>query len=350
MIARADKKKKTERRVVTSAPPGRAIDVGTTKLISACWTAANEMRFRRERNAFLDLKKCDYTRKMLEHLDVKYSEPNGRIYVAGDAAFEIANVLERNTRRPMSRGVVSATEHDAIAVLKSLIERLVPPARVEDELCVYSVPADPIDADIDGVYHSGVIEQIVKGMGFRPYPIHEGLAVVFSEMENEGYTGIGVSCGGGMFNVCVAYRGVEAVSFSTARGGDWIDEHAAKALGLPAPEVCAAKESGFDLRHANGRVEEALAIYTRNLIRYTLDGLARRFEERDVLPAFGRPVALSLAGGAVLAPGFLDLFREEFGRRSMPFDVAEIRGAPEPLHAVARGGLKLTKLLTDGGV
>ena len=64
--------------------------------------------------------------------------------------------------------------------------------------------------------------------------------------------------------------------------------------------MCAAKESGFDLRNPSGRVEEALAIYTRNLIRYTLDGLARRFEERDVLPAFGKPASETVLRSAPL--------------------------------------------------
>ena len=47
--------------------------------------------------------------------------------------------------------------------------------------------------------------------------------VALAELADDGFTGIGVSCGGGMFNVCVAYKTIPAITFSVARGGDWID-------------------------------------------------------------------------------------------------------------------------------
>ena len=34
--------------------------------------------------------------------------------------------------------------------------------------------------------------------------------------------------GAGMCNVCVMYQGMSALSFSVARGGDWIDENVIK--------------------------------------------------------------------------------------------------------------------------
>ena len=53
--------------------------------------------------------------------------------------------------------------------------------------------------------------------------INEGLAVVFSELEDENFTGIGISCGGGMCNVALAYLSIPSIMFSIPKGGDFID-------------------------------------------------------------------------------------------------------------------------------
>ncbi len=42
-------------------------------------------------------------------------------------------------------------------------------------------------------------------------------------MEGSNYTGIGISCGGGLCNVCLAYLSVPVVSFSVPKAGDFID-------------------------------------------------------------------------------------------------------------------------------
>ena len=329
--------------------PGRALDVGTTKILTAKWEAERRQGFRGTRNAFIDLKKSDLTRRMLSRLDIQYTEPNNRIYVLGDEAFEMANVLERNTRRPMSDGVISPRETDAQYVICTLTERLMGPPALKGEPCYFSVPADPIDSDMDVLYQTGLIERIIRDLGFTPHPVREGLAVVFSELGDDGFTGIGISCGGGMFNVCLAYKGVEAVSFSTVRGGDWIDHHAARALGLTAAEVCAVKESGFDLRNPKGRIEEALALYTRQLVRHTLGLLRRKFEAGDVQPSFGRSVPMVLAGGMVKVEGFLHVFSQEFELSELPLDIRLIRIAEDPVTAVVRGCLMVGSELAMSG-
>ena len=320
---------------------GRSLDVGTTKIVAARWDDERRQGYRRTRNAFIDLKQGELTRRMLRRLHIPFTEPNGRIVVLGSDAFELANVLERNTRRPMRDGVVSPAENEALYVIRSIAGRLMGRPRVAGEPCFFSVPADPIDRDMDVLYQTGAIDRIVRDMGYTPHPVREGLAVVFSELGGDGYTGVGISCGGGMFNVCLAYKGVEALSFSTVRGGDWIDTHTAQALGLTPAEVCAEKEAGFDLRRPRGRVQEAIAMYTRHLVRYTLECLARKFEDRDVLPAFGRPVPIVLAGGTTQARGFLHVFHEEYRRVRMPLAFSKLRLAKMPVTAVARGGLML---------
>jgi hypothetical protein len=336
-----------------SSPPrsGRSLDVGTTRIIAGRWaTGPSGVRpaFRAARNAFLDLRHTEMARRMLERLRIPFVEMDGRLCVMGDEAFGLANVLERDTRRPMSDGVISPREGEALGVIRRLAERLMGPPAAPGEPCTFSVPADPIDGETDVLYQRGSVERILRGLGYAPHALREGLAVVYAELADEGYTGVGISCGGGMFNVCLAYKGVEALSFSTVRGGDWIDQRAAQALGMTPAAVCAVKEGGFDLRAPRGRVEEALALYTRHLVRWTLEALARKFESRDVLPAFGRPVPMVLAGGMARAPGFAPLFVDELRSIRLPLAVSRLGISRQPITSAARGCLLMGEATAAG--
>src|SRR4030095_14682679 len=91
------------------------------------------------------------------------------------------------------------------------------------------------------------------------------------------------------------------LAFSTLRGGDWIDGSAAAALGLPVPLVWAIKEGGMDLMNPKGRVQEAIAIYYRHFIKYTVEMMKRRMEGAQSMPTFTRPVDLILPGGTAVA-------------------------------------------------
>ena len=60
-----------------------------------------------------------------------------------------------------------------------------------------------------------------------PTPIVEGLAVVFGELADSNFSGIGISCGSGLCNVCLAVLSVPVISFSVPKAGDFIDSQAA---------------------------------------------------------------------------------------------------------------------------
>src|SRR5204863_131422 len=103
---------------------------------------------------------------------------------------------------------------------------------------------------------------------YKTSHILEGHAVTFAELGDEDFTGIGISCGGGMFNVCVAYKSMPALSFSSSRSGDWVDMNVAQVLGIKPEKAAMLKEQGVDLVAPKNREEDAIAIYYRNLIQY----------------------------------------------------------------------------------
>ena len=86
----------------------------------------------------------------------------------------------------------------------------------------------------DVIYHQGVFERIISECGFEPIASNEAMAVIFAETAKENFSGIGISFGSGMTNVALAVNSIEGLSFSVARGGDWIDKGASSSIGSTA--------------------------------------------------------------------------------------------------------------------
>src|SRR5688572_22820706 len=97
---------------------GKGLDVGTANLISAVQDKEGNLYIKAQRNAFIDIDQDDFTRNMLTKLGVQYVVLNNRMIVVGDPAFELANIFNRETRRPMSHGMISPKEADALPIMK----------------------------------------------------------------------------------------------------------------------------------------------------------------------------------------------------------------------------------------
>ena len=318
---------------------GRGLDIGTANLASSIQDVEGNVTIKIQRNAFIDIESDDYTRNMLTRLNVQYVVLDNRMIVVGDAAFELANIFNRETRRPMKDGVLSPREKGALPIEQMLIENLLGVPREKGEVCYFSVPAEPIDADFNVIYHRGVFEGILRKLGYKPKTLVEGHAVVFSELAEDDFTGIGISCGGGMFNVCVSYKSIPALSFSTSRGGDWIDRNVANVLGIKASRATALKERGVNLLSPRNREEEAVEIYYRNLIQYTLENIKNRFETSEGMPSFPDPVEIVCAGGTSMIGGFVEVFQDVFEDINFPIEVKNIRRAEDSLYTVSKGCL-----------
>ena len=59
------------------------------------------------------------------------------------------------------------------------------------------------------------MQGICEKLGYQAKVINEGLAVVYSELKDANFTGIGMSFGGGMCNICVAYLGLPVLTVAT---------------------------------------------------------------------------------------------------------------------------------------
>jgi len=239
----------------------------------------------------------------------------------------------------MSMGILNPSEGESISIIKLIVQNILWEPRQKGEVCCFSVPANPVDKNQDTIYHRSVFEGILKASGFEPVVIDEGYAVVLSELEYKNFTGIGVSCGGGMVNVCASYRSVPLISFSMTRGGDWIDKSTAKVLNMPISQVTTIKEQGMNLKTPRNREEEALAIYYRNYIRYFLENMAQVFTKAQETPQFSEPVDIVFAGGSSLVGGFIDVVKEELRNVQLGLTINDIKLSEDPFTSVARGCL-----------
>jgi hypothetical protein len=316
---------------------GVGLDIGTMNIVGAR-KGSKGIETRRIRDAFLDLP--IESKKMLKLSGVSYVERDDELIIIGDPALETANIFGREARRPLQAGLISAGELDALDILGLLVKNVLGEPAVPGEACCFSVPAAPIDQpDKDVIYHKGVFERIVSECGFEPFASNEAMAIIYAETAKEGFSGVALSFGSGMTNIALAVNTIEGLSFSVARGGDWIDSGASRSVGSTQARICAIKEQGIDLNKPVGREQEAVVFYYKNLIEYALDQIAARFKQIEGQFTLPRPIPMVVSGGTSLAGGFMEFFTDVFERKrkKFPIEVSEIRHAKEPLNAVAYG-------------
>ncbi len=319
---------------------GVGLDVGTMNIVMARRTEGKKVETRRVRDAFVDLDAGK--KKVLKLSGVPFipQKDGDGIIVVGDKAMEYANVFGVEARRPLSGGLISASEFDALEVLGVMIKNLLGKPQQPGEICIYSIPAAPVDnLSQDVIYHERIFERIITECGYRAISGNEAMAIIFAECSKDMFSGISISFGSGMCNIALAVNGIEGFSFSIARGGDWIDAGAARNTRSTSSRMCALKEQGIDLLNPVGREQEALAIFFKFLVEYCIDNIAEQFG--NIRDRFALPTAIPLvvSGGSTMAKNFLPFFKEcfELKRSKFPIQISEIRQASDPLNTVARG-------------
>jgi len=316
----------------------QGLDVGTMNILSARQDG-DETVFVQQRNSFVEIDHSDMAEQMLSRSDVLHIRKDNLVYIVGDDALNFANIFNEETRRPMQAGILSSDEKSAIPMIKLITEQVVGEPRQPNELLFFSVPADPVDDQMSTLYHQKTVESLLGDMGYNPEPINEGMAVIYSELADQEFTGLGVSFGAGMTNICLSYYAVPVMKFSIARGGDWIDERAAQATGTPVDKVTSTKEDGFELDFETdvGGVEGALSIYYDNLLDYVIENIISEVDEEDVEEGLDVPVVVT--GGTSSPDGFEELFSERLNDADLPFSISGVSRAENPMYSVAQGAL-----------
>ncbi len=324
-------------------------DAGTYNLVCCRRDAEKNFENKRQVNAFIEFS-CDddFTLNMMDSVNVPLirREDVRRAYAVGENAVRFAYTLtDIELKRPMKDGCVNPTQKDAFEILKIMIHSLLENVQYDGEVVVYSVPANAINAETDADYHRKLLEAIFRAYkseeGFKvdPRPINEGMALVYAELKNKVYTGIGVSCGAGMVNVAFSLLGAEVFSFAIVNSGDWIDKQAAKATGETTTFINREKMKIDLSKEPSTMVERAIKMQYELMIERTIAGIKKGLESVSKKTRLEDPVDIVVAGGTASPPGFDTMFKAQIMAANLPIQVGEVIRPADPLYSVAKGCL-----------
>ncbi len=225
------------------------------------------------------------------------------------------------------------------------LEEMCGKARKNAKIC-FSVPSAPPDGQSELIFHEHVIKDVLTGLGYQAEAVNEGMAIVYAELADDDLTGIGVSFGGGLCNVSVAYLGLPILSFSTTRAGDYIDKSAAKVTGQTPTTVRLHKESpAFKIGQdgANG-IDQALTIYHQDVIRHVVERMEQELNASQRLPRSLRALPLVFGGGTAMVKGFEAELKKALQNADLPLEITEIRQAKTTSNTTAKGMLLASML------
>ncbi len=311
------------------------LDIGTSRIVMA--GGPNGHKAVTQLNAFVGVPYSKMTEAILQQNKMVFYRNGKELFVFGNDSERFASFFNAVPRRPMQYGVLNPQEPMGQQIIQSIIESILPRAR-KNELLSFSVPGKGDGADTNLVYHEAILKNFAQSLGYEAKAVNEGLAVVFAELQNENFTGIGISCGGGMCNVCVAFLSVPMLTFSIPLGGDYIDTSVSSVVDEPITHVRLIKEESLDLsRQPKDKVSSALHIYYEEVINTLVTKLREEFENSRQLPKLDRAMPIVLSGGTAKPKGFLQKFESIVKSGGFPVQISDIRMASDPLTATARG-------------
>lgn len=324
------------------------LDAGTYNLVCCTRDPKNGFQYTREVNAFIEIKLDNrYMFNLMKSSGIALIERDKIAYALGEAAVQMAYATsEIELKRPMCEGCVNPKEKDAFEIMSVMIHSMLEDhIKQDNEILYYTVPANAINEQTDVDYHSKVLQAILsafesdKGFKVCPMPINEGLALVYAELASKAYTGIGISYGSGMVNVCYAMFGVPVFQFALVNSGDWIDKMAAKATGESSTFINQEKININLGIPATTLVERAIQTQYRIMIEKSIQGIKKGLVESSKKTRADQPVDLVIAGGTSMPSGFDLLFKEVLEQAGLPIKIGAIIRPVDPLYSVARGAL-----------
>ncbi|HEV7859827.1 MAG TPA: hypothetical protein VGO91_14515 [Pyrinomonadaceae bacterium] len=328
---------KVEKNETASTKAGAlGLDIGTSRIVSADGPRSQDTQT--QLNAFVAVPASDMAENVLKQRNMIYERNCKNIYVYGNDSDFFASFLNTEARRPMQYGLLNPQEDMGQHILQQIIKRMVPQGRKNEMLC-FSVPGKGQNANGNLVYHEAVIKNMFQSMGYTARGINEGQAVVFSELQDENFTGIGISFGGGMCNVSISFMSMPMITFSVPKGGDYIDHNVATVLNETVTRVRLFKEEKLDLsRQPKDDLGRALHIYYEDMLQALIDRLRAELKTSGQLPKIDRPMPVVLAGGTSKPAGFLQKFDSLLkAGGDFPIEISDVRMAKDPLTTTAHG-------------
>ena len=337
-MARSDAPVKKKRQKTAKAKPDPVgLDIGTANIV-VYKNGGSEVSAQMESNVFFTVPSQPQTKEFLVGNKIQFLEKNESLYILGSPAEEFACMLGEQTRHPMQSGMLNLGEDEGITVIHAILNRLITAPKEKNESLYFSIPGKPIDSSATVIFNESIFNTFLENLGYSPQPVNEGMAVVISELSNDQSTGIGISIGGGMCNVCCSYLSIPVTTYSIQMGGDFIDKMVAGSVGESTANIKLIKETELDLSESpKNSIEHGLHACYENLFSTLAKSLEQVLSNSDSVPKLRHAVPIILSGGTVLTPGSCEKFGSILKKVKLPFEISEIVLAKNPLHATARG-------------
>jgi len=126
-------------------PPAIGLDIGTSRIVAARQVDQN-IQYDSQLNAFVTIPYSKMTANVLAKEGVPHSIEGNEIVVHGNESERFADLLNKETRRTMTRGLLNSDEPDSVKLIRAIASSLAGKGEKGQKLC-YTVPAAPLGAE-----------------------------------------------------------------------------------------------------------------------------------------------------------------------------------------------------------
>jgi len=336
---------KSQKKSESKYKPGVGCDIGTSNIVVTRQTKDGTFVNRFHRDMLYPLDVSDESADLLERSDYLYVKVDNKYYIVGEDALKLVNAIGKGeVIRPMKDGILNPSLKESSELLFYIIKAIVGLPICEKESLRYSVPANPVDRDLDNLFHQMVLNNFFTKMGYDSKAVNEAMAICYdcnpilkSEGNDIPLSGISMSFGGGMINVALSFKGLELRSFSMTKSGDYIDERVSKVTGIAESKIIKAKERELDLDNVDlsDRVQSALHIYYDEMIDRVIHLMSEEFVDKK--SEMDGKIEVVVAGGTSMPKGFCNRFESKLKSSQIPFDIYRVRHSETPFYSVAQG-------------
>jgi actin-like ATPase involved in cell morphogenesis len=324
--------------------PGVGIDVGTSNIVLVRQTEDGTFVNKFHRNMLYPLDITDESADLLERSNYFFIKVSDKYYVIGEDALNLVNAIGKgNIIRPMKDGILNPSLKESSDLLFFIIKSIVGEPIIPNEPLRFTVPANPIDRDIDNLFHQMVLSSFFTKLGYSPKAVNESMCIVYDcnpimkSEEDVPLSGIATSWGAGMVNVAMSFKGLSVIEFSCTKSGDNIDEQTEKVTGISKSKIIKIKEKKLDLDNIDmsDRVQAALSIYYDETIDRVVHHISEKFKEKG--SEMDGEIEWIIAGGTSMVKGFGKRIEQSIKKAKLPFNIYRIRHSETPFFSVGQG-------------
>jgi len=160
--------------------PGCGVDIGTSNIVVARRTKDGTFVNRFHRNMLYPLDISEEAMDLLEKSSYLYVKVGEKYFVVGEDALTLVNAIGKGeVVRPMQDGILNPSLEESTELLFYIIKAVVGDPIVEGETLRFSVPADPVDANINNKFHEMILKSFFDRMGYNAKPVNEAMCIAY---------------------------------------------------------------------------------------------------------------------------------------------------------------------------